>query len=333
MEALRVGFIGCGSHSGLRLYPGLEEAGLELVAVCDLDQEKARSRAARYGAKHVYDDYETMCHEQQLDAVLVVTGPRGHYELTKALLALGYHVWTEKPCAETSAQADELVELAAKAGRIVQTGFNYRYTLGVQRAVTLMEQQRFAEPATVSVRWWLGESDTTKFMQHYVCHGVDLLHYLTPGGLTHVDPVDGMHVEYQRQDDCDWYVATLRGTSGCIAVLELGAHMSGEGLYCSVDLMSKDGLLRVTDFTQLVHYDTAPWGNLKTPGCKVFDGDHVWRTEPLLTRGGVWQTFGYTEELQRFREAIQGVREAEATVREAAWGMHVMDQLMAKAQH
>ena len=47
MEALRVGFIGCGSHSGLRLYPGLEEAGLELVAVCDLDQEKARSRAAR----------------------------------------------------------------------------------------------------------------------------------------------------------------------------------------------------------------------------------------------------------------------------------------------
>jgi len=131
MEPLRVAFIGCGRHSGLRPYPGLADAGLELVAVCDLDQEKAQARAAQYGARHVYADHETMCRQQQLDAVLVVTGPQGHYELTKSLLRLGHHVWTEKPCAVTSAEADELVELSERAGRHVQTGFNYRYGMGV----------------------------------------------------------------------------------------------------------------------------------------------------------------------------------------------------------
>ena len=110
MDTFRVGFIGCGRHSGSRLYPGLRDAGLELVAVCDLDEEKAQTRAAQYNVKHVYTDHEAMCREHQLDAVLVVTGPRGHYALTKSLLDLGHHVWTEKPCAETTAQADELAD-------------------------------------------------------------------------------------------------------------------------------------------------------------------------------------------------------------------------------
>jgi len=141
-----------------------------------------------------------------------------------------------------------------------------------------------------------------------------------------------MHVEHQRQDGFDWYVVTFRSTTGCIAVLELAAHMSGDGHYSTVDMMSSDGLLRVEEFTQLTHYDTAPWGDLKKPDSKEFDGDHIWRTEPLLKRGGIWQTFGYSGEFERFREAIQGTRPPEATVREAAWGMHVMDRLLEGAQ-
>ena len=331
MDKLRIGFIGCGRHSGSRLYPGLRGAGLELVAVCDRDEEKAQARAAQYNVKHVYTDHEAMCREHKLDAVLVVTGPRGHYELTKSLLGLGHHVWTEKPCAETTAQADELAELAERTGRHVQTGFNHRYSIGIQKALRLIEEGRFAQPTMVSVRWWLGEPDRTRFMQHYVCHGVDLLHYLTPGGLTHCDPAKDMHVRHQGQDGFDWFIVTFRGKDGCIAVLELAAHMSGEGHYCSADIMSADGLLRVNDFTQVTHYDTAPWGNLRKPDSKIYDGDRIWRTEPLLCCDGIWQAYGYSNEFERFREAVQGKRTPEATVREAAWGMRVMDRLVDEA--
>jgi len=330
MDTIRVGFIGCGRHSGMRLYPGLETAGLELIAVCDMDEQKARARAARHNVAHVYTDYRRMCDEQDLDAVLVVTGPRGHYELTRELLERGYPVWTEKPCSETSSQADELVALADQAERHVQTGFNYRYTMGMRRAVDMIESGRFAEPSTVSVRWYLGEPDTVRFMQHYVCHAVDLLHFMTPGGLTHLDPssADALHVEYQRQYDQDWYLITFRAVSGAISVLELAAHMSGEGHHCRVDLMSSDGLLSVVDFTQTMHYETAVWGDMRTPDSKVYDGDRIWRTEPLLRRGSLPEAYGYAEEFIRFREAIQGLRKPEATVREATWGMHIMDRLL-----
>jgi predicted dehydrogenase len=311
----------------MRIYPSLKAAGLDLVAVCDIDLDKARERAAQYGAGNVYSDYEKMCAKHDLDAVLVVTGPKGHYELTRALLKAGYPVWVEKPCAETAEQADELAELSRKTGKHVQVGFNYRYTMGVQRAVDLVRDGEFATPAVVSVRWWLGEPDTHRFMLHYVCHAVDLLHHVTPGGLLHVDPTRDLHIDHLRQDDFDWFIATARGPEGTLAVLELGAQMGGQCHFCRVDMMGRDGMLSVRDFTELTHYDTAPWGDLRKPDSKVYDGDRLWRTEPLLTRGFIGQTFGYIAELERFRETVQGRRDPEATVQEAAWGMHIMNTL------
>lgn len=330
-KTIRVGFVGCGRHSGRRLYPGLEEAGLQLVAVCDEDEQKARERATRYGVPHVYTDWRAMCQSHEMDAVLVVTGPHGHYTLGKELLDRGYHVFLEKPAAATTQQAAELLERATSAGRHMQIGFNYRYSMGVQRAISMIESGRFASPVTVTVRWYLGEPDTSRFMQHYVCHAIDLLHYVTPGGLMHVDPASDLHVEYQRQDNFDWYVVTMRSPRGAIAVLELAAQMSGEGHHARIDFMSRDGLLSVLDFTQVTHYETAPWGDLRKPGSKEYDGDRVWRTEPLLTRGPIWQTYGYTAELIRFREAIQGLREREATIEEAVWGMRIMDRFVEAA--
>lgn len=328
VDAFRVGFVGCGRHSGMRIYPALQPAGIELVAVCDADEQKAMARAAQYNVAAVYTDVAQMCAGEKLDAVLVVTGPAGHYEVGKWLLESGYHVWSEKPCAVTSAQADDLARVAAATKRHFQVGFNYRYAMGVHQAVELIKLGKFATPAMTSVRWWLGEPDTTRFMQHYVCHAVDLLHYLTPGGLIHDERP---HIQYLRRDNFDWYVVTFRGQQGEIAVLELGAHMGGHCHHCRIDLMSGDGLLSVRDFTELTHYDTAPWGSLVKPDSKTYDGDRIWRTEPLLTRGGLWQTYGYTHELRHFRETAQGTGQPEATVAEAAWGMRIMDQLLAAA--
>ena len=327
-DPIRVGFVGCGRHSGWRIYPALKGAGLDLVAVCDADESKALNRATEYGVQKVFTDVDKMCSSVDLDAVLVVTGPVGHYEVGRSLLEKGYHVWTEKPCAATSQQADELVQLAQQHKRHFQVGFNFRYSIGVNKAMELIRSGGFKSPAMTSVRWWLGEPDTARFMAHYVCHALDLVHYLTPGGLlANTEP----QIEYLRRDNFDWYLVTFRGADGGISVLELGAHMGGQCHHCRVDLMSGDGILTVRDFTELTHFDTAPWGDLVKPDSKVYDGDRVWRTEPLLRKGFLWLTYGYLAELQHFREAVQGLRAPEATVREAAWGMHIMDRLTEKA--
>lgn len=322
MDTIKVGFIGCGGHSGKRLYPALKAAGLQLVAVCDLDVQKARARAAEFDVKGVYADYREMCDREKFDAVLVAIGPQAHYELSIPLLKRGYHVWTEKPCAYNAAQADEMVLAAEKAGKILQTGFNYRYTVGLQKVMGMIESGQFASPALVAVRWWLGVTKPLEFMHHYMVHALDLLNYLAPG------PLRKMHVEHHRHDGFDYFMITFRTDAGRIAVLELTANMHIAGHWCRVDWMSRDGMLSVRDFTEVTHYRTALSGQHGGKDAPAYDGDHVWRTEPLIAKGPFVETWGYLAGFDRFRKAILGQGKPECTIQGSAWGMHVCEDLM-----
>ena len=122
-------------------------------------------------------------------------------------------------------------------------------------------------------------------------------------------------------------LAAFRGKDGCIAALELGTQMPGPGHWSRVELHSKDGLISIRDFTEVSFHEAAPWGDQLKLGDKPWDGDRIWRTEPLFMRDSVEQAWGYIPELIRFREAVQGKRNPEATIHEATWGMQVMDQL------
>ena len=85
MTSLRIGFVGCGRWSGRRIYPSLRAAGLELAAVCGRSPEKTKARADVYRVAEIFDDPARMCREAGLDAVLVVAGPRGHYEVGRSI--------------------------------------------------------------------------------------------------------------------------------------------------------------------------------------------------------------------------------------------------------
>jgi myo-inositol 2-dehydrogenase/D-chiro-inositol 1-dehydrogenase len=295
---------------------------LQLVALCDLDHRKAEARAAEYNVSGIYTDHAAMCENEQLDAVLVAIGPRAHYELALDLVERGYHVWTEKPCAENADQADAVARAAARARRLVQTGFNYRYTLGIQKAKARIDSGLFATPGLVAVHWWLGMPDPIPFMHHHMVHAVDLLHYLTPGELT------DMQVRHHVRDGFDYYLATFRGGDGRIAELELTANMNGAGHWSRVDWLSKDGMLSVRDFTEVTHFGTARPGKYARPGDPPYDGDHVWRTEPLIAKGKFVDIWGYVTELDRFRQAVLGLAPPECTIAEAAWGLRMCEDML-----
>lgn len=320
MANIKVGFIGCGGHSGNNIYPSLRPAGLELVAVCDKDPSAAEKRAAEYNLKTFYTNYREMCDTEKMDAVLVVIGPEAHYEYAIALVEQGYHVWTEKPCAATATQADEMVQAAEETERIIQIGFNYRYTMGIQKALSLIQSGRCAQPGTVTVHWWLGCSDLIGFWHHYMVHAVDLLRYVAGAHLTLT------HAEYRRRDDINYYIATFRTADGDCALLDLSSSMPLQGHWAQVDWNSSDGILSVVDFTKVNHYMTR--SGTQDP----YDGDHIWRTESMFTKNPFIQTWGYMPELVLFREAVQTLRNPEATIREAAWGMHVCEELVALAK-
>src|SRR5579885_1151624 len=70
---LRVCFVGAGGHSFRNVYPAFRYAPVDLVAVCDLDEARARAYARQFGAERAYGDVEAMLAAERPEAVFVVT--------------------------------------------------------------------------------------------------------------------------------------------------------------------------------------------------------------------------------------------------------------------
>jgi hypothetical protein len=68
--AVRVGFIGCGSHAFRNVFPTLQFVPAELVAVCDREIERAEAFKKQFGAERAYQDHRDMLAKEKLDAVL-----------------------------------------------------------------------------------------------------------------------------------------------------------------------------------------------------------------------------------------------------------------------
>jgi predicted dehydrogenase len=101
-DRIRAGFIGCGSHSFRNVYPTFQFAGVNLVATCDFDAEKAATYATIFGAERSYGDYREMLEKEDLDAVFIVTnydddGSPRFMRLAQECMKAGVHVWAEKP--------------------------------------------------------------------------------------------------------------------------------------------------------------------------------------------------------------------------------------------
>jgi predicted dehydrogenase len=111
----RIGIIGCGTISGayLRSLSGFD--GFEVVAVADIDATRAAAKAEEYGVGLVLTPDELVAHPD-VDVVVNLTVPTAHAPITAAALRAGKGVYSEKPLAVTSAEAQALVALAEERG-------------------------------------------------------------------------------------------------------------------------------------------------------------------------------------------------------------------------
>ncbi len=70
---------------------------VELVAVCDLIRERAEKAKEKYNIPKIYDTMYELFADPEIDIVLNLTRPYQHYEVSKAALEAGKHVYSEKP--------------------------------------------------------------------------------------------------------------------------------------------------------------------------------------------------------------------------------------------
>ncbi|MCC2626847.1 MAG: oxidoreductase domain protein [Thermomicrobiales bacterium] len=117
---VRAGLIGCGSLSLIGILPQLAEPDakerVELVAVCDVNETRARETAERFGVTDAYSDPQDLIARDDIDLVLVITPIEYHYPLTMDALRAGKHVYVQKTMATTYAEAREMIETARERG-------------------------------------------------------------------------------------------------------------------------------------------------------------------------------------------------------------------------
>ena len=129
MRKLKVGVVGCGGIANGKHLPAMKRNGnFEIVAFCDLIEERAQKAKAEYGTEDakIYTDYTELLKED-VEAVYVLTPNSSHAPISIAAMEAGKNVMCEKPMAKTYAEAKAMVETAERTGKILTIGYQSRY--------------------------------------------------------------------------------------------------------------------------------------------------------------------------------------------------------------
>ena len=130
-QTIYVGIIGTGGIANGKHMPSLAKLkGVEMIAFCDIEMEKAQQAAAKFGTSDakVYADYAALLADPKIDVVHVLTPNDSHAVITIAALEAGKHVMCEKPMAKKAADARRMLEAAKKSGKKLTIGYQTRHT-------------------------------------------------------------------------------------------------------------------------------------------------------------------------------------------------------------
>jgi len=130
MKQFRVALVGAGGKGALTgklITEHLNELATVQV-VCDISEAAARKVKESLGAKEYCTDFRSAVDRPDVDAVLVVTPPGLHRDITAAAAQSKKHVFCEKPIAVELAHADEMIAACEKAGVALMIGHQFRYT-------------------------------------------------------------------------------------------------------------------------------------------------------------------------------------------------------------
>ncbi|HJR59558.1 MAG TPA: Gfo/Idh/MocA family oxidoreductase [Vicinamibacterales bacterium] len=179
-DVVRVGVIGYGywGPNIVRNFHGLEN--VEVMAVCDKSAGALKRASRVYPGLHLTTDFSEVLRSPEIDAVAVVTPVWTHFELAKAALENGKHVFVEKPFTSTPWQAEELIELAAKKNLKIMVDHTFLFSGAVKKI------REVVEAGTLGPLYYF---DSTRVNLGLFQHDVSVVWDLAPHDLSVMDQV------------------------------------------------------------------------------------------------------------------------------------------------
>jgi predicted dehydrogenase len=233
---LKAALVGCGAMSRAWLQAAAQIAGLRVVGLADLDVERAKGRAAEFSLQDVVvaKDVHELLSRSHPDLLFDVVAPAARHQVVCAGLAAGCHVLSEKPMAETLADAHDLVVRARAAGRIHAVVQNRRYLPGVRRIARALRSDAIGAVTSVHADFFLAphfggfreEMDHVLLLDMAI-HGLDAMRCMTGLGASAV-------YCQEWNPPHSWY---RQGSSAAaIFELETGAVFVYRGSWCAAGL-------------------------------------------------------------------------------------------------
>ncbi|MEW6570470.1 MAG: Gfo/Idh/MocA family oxidoreductase [Nitrospirota bacterium] len=207
--AVRVGVIGVGylGRHHARIYSELEDA--ELVAVVDIEKEKADTYAEKYRCQSC-TDYRDILHK--VEALSIVTPTTSHFNIALDCLKAGKDILIEKPITVNITEADELIKSSEVTGRIVQVGHLERYNSAVLAASGMIRQPMFIESERLSP--FLGRGIDVDVTLDLMIHDIDIILSLVSSPIREMRAVGAKVLT----DKIDVAKAWLEFDNGCMAL-------------------------------------------------------------------------------------------------------------------
>lgn len=234
-DKCRVGIIGCGVIAPTHAECFSKEERAEIVWACDIEEEKARSLAARYGVPHVTARLQDVLEDERVNAISICTPHASHAEIAVAALEAGKHVLCEKALGATAEQMDEMLAAHKRHPSLVFSGvFQHRFERRHQLMKQLVEDGSFGEVLTAGMqmrcfrskdyyradKWrgtWAEEGGSVLINQ--AIHTVDALAWIMGG----VADLCGTYSNQTHEDTIeteDAAVAALRFRNGALGTIE-----------------------------------------------------------------------------------------------------------------
>jgi len=135
---LKVAIVGCGKIADVHATQIHRIKGCEIVGVCDKEPLMARQLYERFPVKRYFSDLTELLSEAQPDVVHITTPPDSHFDIARACLERGCHVYVEKPITLHAEEAQVLVVLANKKGLKLTVGHDDQFSHAARRMRTLV---------------------------------------------------------------------------------------------------------------------------------------------------------------------------------------------------
>ncbi|MBD3185175.1 gfo/Idh/MocA family oxidoreductase [Candidatus Poribacteria bacterium] len=311
---IKAGFIGCGGHSFRNIYPTFQNAPVELVAVCDINRERAETYRKMFGAEKAYDNHLQMLQKENLDAVFVVTnyenGRARYPKLAMDIMNSDCHAWIEKPPASSVAEVQQMMEVSEKTGKFVMVGFKKTFFTAIEKTKEIIESEEFGTPASIYVRYPQHLPDIKDRNDDHKMLGF-LDHIGHPGSILHYLMGKIKHLYYEREPINGGSIATIKFVSGVVGSLHLTSGQSGTSPLERVEVIGRGCNVVVDNGVKLTYYrrgGRGPGGYGRSPDYMGNNEGAPLYWEPEFSLGQLYNKaifmLGYATEVIYFAECV-----------------------------